>query len=78
MTAADLGAVTKPWVVHRAVSQLLAEEFWAQGDLERQELNEDPQPMMDRHASLSSVQLGFVDGVCIEVYQVKFTSGGAH
>ena len=36
MTAADLGAVTKPWVVHRHVSQLLAEEFWAQGDLERQ------------------------------------------
>ena len=36
MTAADLGAVTKPWPVHRHVSQLLAEEFWAQGDLERQ------------------------------------------
>ena len=32
MTAADLGAVTKPWVVHRHVSQLLAEEFWAQGE----------------------------------------------
>jgi len=26
--------------------------------------------MMDRHASLSSVQLGFVDGVCTEVYQI--------
>jgi 3'5'-cyclic nucleotide phosphodiesterase len=36
MTAADLGAVTKPWDVHRHVSQLLAEEFWEQGDIERQ------------------------------------------
>ena len=33
MTAADLGAVTKPWTVHRHVSQLIAEEFWKQGDL---------------------------------------------
>ena len=31
MTAADLGAVTKPWAVHRHVSQLIAEEFWKQG-----------------------------------------------
>jgi 3'5'-cyclic nucleotide phosphodiesterase len=36
MTAADLGAVTKPWDVHRHVSQLLAEEFWEQGDIESQ------------------------------------------
>ena len=33
-------------------------------------MNEDPQPMMDRHASLSSVQLGFIDGVCTEIYQI--------
>ena len=33
MTAADLGAVTKPWAVHRHVSQLIAEEFWKQGRL---------------------------------------------
>ncbi len=36
MTAADLGVVTKPWDVHRHVSQLLAEEFCEQGDIERQ------------------------------------------
>ena len=33
MTAADLGAVTKPWSVHRHVSQLIAEEFWNQVNL---------------------------------------------
>lgn len=73
MTAADLGAVTKPWEVHRKVSQLVAEEFWEQGDLERKELNEDPPPMMDRHASLSSVQVSFIDGVCIDIYQIMKT-----
>jgi hypothetical protein len=73
MTAADLGAVTKPWEVHHRVSQLVAEEFWEQGDLERKELNEDPPPMMDRHASLSSVQVSFIDGVCIEIYQILKT-----
>lgn len=73
MTAADLGAVTKPWIVHRKVSQLVAEEFWEQGDIERKELNEDPPPMMDRHASLSSVQVSFIDGVCIEIYQIMST-----
>lgn len=33
MTAADLGAITKPWELHFSVSQLLAEEFWQQGDI---------------------------------------------
>ncbi len=35
MTAADLGAVTKPWNIHKHVSALIAEEFWTQGDIER-------------------------------------------
>ena len=31
MTAADLGNAFKPWEVHNPVSQLVVEEFWAQG-----------------------------------------------
>jgi hypothetical protein len=27
--------------------------------------------MMDRHASLSAVQVSFVDGVCTDIYQVN-------
>ncbi len=50
------------------VSQLVADEFWAQGDLERETFGERPQPMMDREASLAKVQLQFIDGVCREVY----------
>ena len=30
MTAADLAATCKPWAVHRYVSHLISEEFWAQ------------------------------------------------
>ena len=40
------------------VSQLIAEEFWTQGDIERQELNVEPQPMFDRSVALSTVQIG--------------------
>ena len=42
----------------RYVSQLIAEEFWTQGDIERQELNVEPQPMFDRSVALSTVQIG--------------------
>ncbi|XP_059093820.1 cGMP-specific 3',5'-cyclic phosphodiesterase-like [Tigriopus californicus] len=69
MTAADLAAITKPWKVHFHTSNLLAEEFWAQGDIERENFHESPQPMMDREASLAHVQLDFIDKVCQGVYE---------
>lgn len=69
MTAADLGASTKPWHVHQHVSHLVAEEFWAQGDLERQAFDERPPPMMDRSASLALVQIDFLDNVCKPLYE---------
>ena len=48
MTASDLGGVTRPWPVQRAVVSLVTEEFWEQGDLERQLLSVQPAPLMDR------------------------------
>jgi len=69
MTAADLGAATKPWEVHFRVSQLVAEEFWAQGDEEKERFGESPPPMMDREASLALVQIEFLDGICGDVYR---------
>ncbi len=68
MTASDLGACTKPWEVHFTVTRLISEEFWAQGDLERDEFDERPSPMMDREASLALVQIDFLDSVCTDVY----------
>ena len=34
------------------------------GDLERSEFHVDPPPILDRHASLSAVQIGFIDNIC--------------
>ena len=69
MTAADLGNATKPWEVHRHVSQLIAEEFWQQGDLERREFNIEPQPMLDRTVALHGVQIQFLDSPCLTLYE---------
>ncbi|CAB4069892.1 PDE6N [Lepeophtheirus salmonis] len=48
MTAADLNMASKPWEVYNQVSGLLAEEFWSQGDLEKN-LGFVPDPIMDRN-----------------------------
>jgi len=69
MTAADLGNATKPWEVHYHVSQLIAEEFWTQGDIERKEFNLEPQPMFDRTVALRDSQLDFLDNTCLPLYE---------
>ena len=63
MTACDLGAITKPWEIQKKVAKKIEDEFYFQvvtfpskpkvifhpkGDLERTELNDPPNPMMDR------------------------------
>ena len=68
ITGCDLAAVTKPWTVHKEVSQLVAEEFWEQGDIEREQFHEDPPPMMDRDFSLALAQIDFIDHVATGVY----------
>jgi len=68
MTGCDLAAVTKPWSVHKEVSQLVAEEFWEQGDIEREQFHEEPPPMMDRESSLALAQIDFIDHVAKDVY----------
>ena len=42
MTACDVAAITKPWEVQKEVAQLVASEFFEQGDLERDKLGETP------------------------------------
>uniref|UniRef100_A0A803SSZ4 cGMP-specific 3',5'-cyclic phosphodiesterase n=1 Tax=Anolis carolinensis TaxID=28377 RepID=A0A803SSZ4_ANOCA len=42
MTACDLSAITKPWPVQQRIAELVAAEFFDQGDKERQELNIEP------------------------------------
>ena len=42
MTACDVAAITKPWEIQREVAQLVANEFFEQGDIEKTQLGEKP------------------------------------
>ena len=42
MTACDVGAITKPWEVQKVVASLVADEFFEQGDKERNDLQVEP------------------------------------
>lgn len=42
MTACDVAAITKPWEVQRKVAELVASEFFEQGDIEKEKLNITP------------------------------------
>ncbi|XP_067408953.1 cone cGMP-specific 3',5'-cyclic phosphodiesterase subunit alpha' isoform X2 [Emydura macquarii macquarii] len=71
MTGCDLSAITKPWEVQSQVALMVANEFWEQGDLERNVLQQQPIPMMDRNKAdeLPKLQVGFIDFVCTFVYK---------
>ena len=71
MTAADLGATTKPWEYQQKIAGMVAEEFWYQGDLEKSQLSSPLVPMFDRELrhELPKLQVGFCAGVCLPVYK---------
>lgn len=71
MTACDIAAITKPWEVQRVVAQLVAHEFFEQGDIEKTQLQIQPIDMMnrDKQEELPKMQVYFIDSVCLPVYQ---------
>ncbi|KAG8454027.1 hypothetical protein GDO86_000599 [Hymenochirus boettgeri] len=71
MTACDLSAITKPWPVQQRIAELVASEFYEQGDKERRELNIEPIDLMNREKKdkIPSMQVGFIDAVCLELYE---------
>uniref|UniRef100_A0A6B0VFS0 Phosphodiesterase n=1 Tax=Ixodes ricinus TaxID=34613 RepID=A0A6B0VFS0_IXORI len=71
MTACDLCASTKPWEQQRKTVQVIFEEFYEQGDLEKAE-GRQPIPMMDRTKAheLPASQVGFLKGICIPCYDL--------
>ncbi|XP_061108407.1 cGMP-specific 3',5'-cyclic phosphodiesterase isoform X2 [Conger conger] len=70
MTACDVSAITKPWPVQRRIAELVATEFFEQGDKER-ELNIEPIDLMNREKSdkIPSMQVSFIDAICTELYE---------
>ncbi|KAJ8025923.1 cGMP-specific 3',5'-cyclic phosphodiesterase [Holothuria leucospilota] len=71
MTACDVSAIAKPWEIQRDVAELVFSEFFEQGDMERQQLQEEPIAMMDRKKKdeLPKMQVGFIDAICMPVYK---------
>ncbi|KAF6730791.1 cGMP-specific 3',5'-cyclic phosphodiesterase [Oryzias melastigma] len=71
MTACDISAITKPWPVQKRVAELVATEFFEQGDKERRELNIEPTDLMNREKrdKIPSMQVSFIDAICIQLYE---------
>lgn len=70
MTAADLCAVSKPWITQEETVDRLYNEFYMQGDEEKKR-GITPIPMMDRENSKDQPkqQVGFINFICIPLYQ---------
>ncbi|XP_064091745.1 dual 3',5'-cyclic-AMP and -GMP phosphodiesterase 11-like isoform X1 [Macrobrachium nipponense] len=71
MTICDVAAITKPWPIQKQVAELVAGEFFEQGDIEKQELKITPIDMMNREKKdkLPMMQVGFIDSICLPVYE---------
>ncbi|XP_021348961.1 dual 3',5'-cyclic-AMP and -GMP phosphodiesterase 11-like isoform X1 [Mizuhopecten yessoensis] len=71
MTASDVSAITKPWEVQLAVADLIANEFFEQGDMEKAQFKIKPMDMMDRDKKdhLPDMQVNFIDVICMPIYK---------
>ncbi|KAL3863382.1 hypothetical protein ACJMK2_005139, partial [Sinanodonta woodiana] len=72
MTACDVAAITKPWEIQHQIAQMVANEFFEQGDIEKTRLGQTPIAMMDREKQheLPKMQVGFIDAICLPVYEL--------
>lgn len=52
MTACDVAAISKPWEIQHKIAKLVADEFFDQGDLEKEQLNQQPQVWLTRPVSV--------------------------
>ncbi|XP_055948615.1 dual 3',5'-cyclic-AMP and -GMP phosphodiesterase 11-like isoform X2 [Argiope bruennichi] len=71
MTVCDIAAITKPWEIQRVVAELVASEFFQQGDIEKEQLKIQPIDMMNREKKdeLPLMQVRFIDSICAPVYE---------
>ncbi|XP_063367274.1 probable 3',5'-cyclic phosphodiesterase pde-5 [Cydia amplana] len=71
MTGADLSASAKPFEAQLQTVEIIFDEFYQQGDLERQ-AGRSPIAMMDRRRQdqLPSCQVGFLSQICLPCYTI--------
>ncbi|XP_078492494.1 dual 3',5'-cyclic-AMP and -GMP phosphodiesterase 11-like isoform X1 [Ciona intestinalis] len=71
ITGCDIAGITRPWNVQKEIAQLVAEEFFEQGDIEKSKLHQEPPDMMNRKLKhkLPKMQIGFIDSICLPLYE---------
>ena len=71
MTGSDLCASAKPWDQQLKTVSVIYEEFYIQGDYER-ECGRHPVPIMNRYLEHEQAlhQVGFLNGICIPCYSL--------
>ena len=57
--------------MHGAFLSAIKIVYWLQhqGDLERDEFNVEPPPVLDRRVALEQVQIQFLDNICLSLYE---------
>jgi len=69
MTAADLSDQTKDWVNSKKIAELVYNEFFSQGDLEKAMGNKPVESMDREKAFIPTLQIQFLDHIVIPVYR---------
>ena len=69
MTAADLSDQTKNWVNSKKIAELVYNEFFTQGDLEKAMGNKPVESMDREKAFIPTLQIQFLDHIVIPVYR---------
>jgi dual 3',5'-cyclic-AMP and -GMP phosphodiesterase 11 len=71
MSASDLSGSTKLWSCHSRLSKLVSNEFFQQGDLEKEKFNGEPMDMMNRakEHQLPQMQIQFLQSICLPLYK---------
>ncbi|XP_071037652.1 probable 3',5'-cyclic phosphodiesterase pde-5 isoform X2 [Parasteatoda tepidariorum] len=71
MTACDLCGSSKGWDQQKQIVEVIFEEFYNQGDVEKSQ-GMQPLPIMDRSKSgeQPDSQVGFLKGICIPCYEL--------
>eukprot|EP01062_Namystynia_karyoxenos_P018945 TRINITY_DN17083_c0_g1_i1.p1 TRINITY_DN17083_c0_g1~~TRINITY_DN17083_c0_g1_i1.p1 ORF type:complete len:1480 (+),score=441.93 TRINITY_DN17083_c0_g1_i1:106-4545(+) len=72
LKAADISNPTKPFDISRKWAHSVTEEFYMQGDMERDAHGAVENPMMDRakNNEMASGQVGFINFVCVPYYDL--------
>ncbi|KAK2176621.1 hypothetical protein NP493_652g04022 [Ridgeia piscesae] len=70
ITSCDLSDQTKDWNTAKRIAEMIYQEFFKQGDLEKS-LGRDPLLMMDREkACIPELQIGFLESIALPVYSL--------